>query len=69
MTNPTAPSFVDYVNVRTFGVPADSDLAEDLGPEGLIVISAEESPNGRPLLVVANEVSGTTRIFQISQAN
>ena len=69
VTNPTAPSFVDYVNVRTFGVPADSDLAEDLGPEGLIVISAEESPNGRPLLVVANEVSGTTRIFQISQAN
>jgi hypothetical protein len=66
VTDPTAPRFVDYVNVRTFGVPANTDLAEDLGPEGLIVISEEDSPNGQPLLVVANEVSGTTRIFEIS---
>jgi len=29
------------------------------------VIAAEESPNGKPILVVANEVSGTTTLFEI----
>ena len=41
--------------------------AEDLGPEGVIVIGEDESPNGKPLLGVANEVSGTTRIFEIAK--
>jgi hypothetical protein len=68
LTNPAAPRFVDYVNVRTFGVPGNSPEAGDLGPEGLIVIGEDDSPNGRPLLVVANEVSGTTRIFEIALA-
>jgi 2',3'-cyclic-nucleotide 2'-phosphodiesterase/3'-nucleotidase/5'-nucleotidase len=66
LTHPTAPLFVDYVNTRTFGVPANSAAAEDLGPEGLIVVSEEDSPTGTPLLIVANEVSGTTRIFEIA---
>ena len=68
LTNPAAPVLVTYINVRAFGQPANSYQAEDLGPEGVIVIPAEESPNGRPLLVLANEVSGTTRVFEISQA-
>lgn len=66
ITTPRNPKFVEYVNNRDFSVedPADP-AAGDLGPEGLTFIAPGDSPNGRPLLVVANEVSGTTTIFQI----
>ena len=69
LVNPTAPAFVQYINVRDFTVAQNTAAAGDLGPEGLFVISGEESPTGVPLLVVANEVSGTTRIFSIRPRN
>jgi hypothetical protein len=65
IVNPAAPAFVQYINVRDFAAAPSSVAAGDLGPEGVIVIPAEDSPNGQPLLVVANEVSGTTRIYGI----
>ena len=67
ISNPAAPSFVQYVNNRNFtAAPApDTPEALDLGPEGLLFISARDSPKGRPLLVVGNEISGTTTIFEI----
>ena len=67
LTDPTAPVFVDYINTRVVNQPLTSAAAGDLGPEGVFVISEDESPNGKPLLVVANEVSGTTRIYEISK--
>ena len=69
LSNPSAPAFVQYVNVRDFTVAPSSASAGDLGPEGVIVISEEESPTGQPLLVISNEVSGTTRIFRIAPRN
>ena len=55
VTDPFAPSFIDYVNTS----PAD------LAPEGLLFVKEEDSPNGRALLIVSHEVSSTTTIFEI----
>lgn len=41
----------------------------DLGPEGLDFVPADASPSGEPLLVVGNEVTGTTTIYTIAVAN
>ncbi|MEM9480904.1 MAG: choice-of-anchor I family protein [Verrucomicrobiota bacterium] len=65
ITNPRRPVFCDYVNNRDFSGDAEAGTAGDLGPEGLLFISAFKSPTRRPLLVVANEVSGTTTIYDI----
>lgn len=58
VTNPAAPEFIQYINTRL--VPGG-----DLGPEGMIFIPKGQSPNGRNLLVVSNEISGTLSVFQI----
>jgi len=67
VSEPAAPEFVQYVNFRDFTQPVKSLDAGDLGPEGLAFIAAEQSPIGKPLLVIANEVSGTTTIFEIDK--
>ena len=67
VTNPFAPKFVQYVNNRNFAGNPAAGTAGDLGPEGLHFIEGKKSPNENPLLVVANEISGTTTIFQISR--
>jgi hypothetical protein len=66
--SPAAPRFVEYVNHRDFTADPETPAAGDLGPEGVLFIPARDSPNGRPLLVVGNEISGTTTIFQIRSA-
>ncbi len=65
VTNPRNPMFSQYINTRVFTGDAEAGTAGDLGPEGLTIIEPEDSPNGRALLVVGSEVSGTTSIFQI----
>lgn len=76
VTDPAAAEFVTYVNNRDFSVSMEDEAdqeaalrkAGDLGPEGLTFIPAADSPNEKNLLVVGNEVSGTTTIFQIDEA-
>ena len=65
ITDPASPAFVQYVNRRDFTQPVTSPAAGDLGPEGLTFIPASQSPSGAALLVVANEISGTTSNFEI----
>jgi 2',3'-cyclic-nucleotide 2'-phosphodiesterase/3'-nucleotidase/5'-nucleotidase len=67
ITNPFSPKFVQYVNNRNFAGNPAAGTAGDLGPEGLLFIPASDSPSRRPLLVVTNEISGTTTIYEISQ--
>lgn len=60
VSNPFSPTFCSYANNRV-----DGEVGPDLGPEGLKFIPASKSPIHEPLLVVANEVSGTTTIFMV----
>ena len=69
IADPRAPRFVEYINTRSFAAAPGTVAAGDLGAEGARVIPAEDSPNGRPLLMVSNEVSGSLRLFEIQKAD
>lgn len=63
ITNPNSPLFIDYVNNRE-ATPGADEMG-DLGPEGLVYVSEQESPNGTAYLLVANEVSATISIIAL----
>jgi hypothetical protein len=67
ITDPEEPEFVTYVNNRNFSQDAESEDGGDLGPEGLLFIPWWQSPIHQPLLVVGNEVSGTTTVYRIKE--
>ena len=54
LSNPSEPEFVQYITTEG-----------DIAPEGLEFIAASDSPNGNPILAVANEVSNTTTLYNI----
>ena len=59
ISEPAEPAFETYINTR-------AGLSGDRGPEGLTFVPASQSPNGKPLLIVSNEVSGSTAVLQIN---
>lgn len=61
ITDPINPIFEKYINNRTLGTTAGGDL----GPEGIIYIAANDSPTGKGLVVLSNEVSSTISIFSL----
>lgn len=66
ISNPFAPSYVQYINNRDLTIePSELTDAGDLGPESIQFVSADDSPNSNPLIIVGNEVSGTTTIYQV----
>lgn len=69
ISNPVSPYFVEYVNNINLEGDVDLGTAGDVAPEGLAFIPAHQSPNRKPLLVVANEVSGTTTVYVIKNTN
>lgn len=58
---PTAPAFVGYYNNRTL-----TGSGPDLGAEGIITIKKADSPNGKDIVILANEVSSTISIYEIN---
>ncbi|WP_425423477.1 choice-of-anchor I family protein [Shewanella fidelis] len=76
ISNPFDVSFVDYIVNRDFNadfeintdngeVTGDASLAGDLGPEGMKFVAASDSPTGEPILIIGNEVSGTTSVYAL----
>ena len=65
VTDPNAPRYVSQAWNRRVDVATNTPEAGDLGPEGVTFIREQDSPTGKPLLVVANEISGTTTVWQI----
>lgn len=64
VTDPATASFVTYVNNRDFSTD-EFAAAGDLGPEGFAFVDKADSPNGEHLLIVGNEVSGTTTVYNV----
>lgn len=72
---PEKPELVQLFGNRVSGANASKSLLDedefvvrpglDLGPESIEYIPAYESPTGKALLAVANEVSGTTTLYTI----
>ncbi len=62
VTDPAKPVYVDYKNTRTVAA-----FGGDNGSEGIIYISATNSPTGNAIVILANEVSSTLSFFTIDQ--
>lgn len=67
LTIPDAPQYVGMVWNRNLSAANNTPEAGDLGPEGLAFVREQDSPTGKPLLIVANEVSGTVTVWQVDQ--
>jgi hypothetical protein len=59
---PSTPVYVGYYNNRSIG----ANSGPDLGAEGIITISKEDSPNGKEIVILANEISSTLSIYGIN---
>ncbi|MEM5017633.1 choice-of-anchor I family protein [Metabacillus indicus] len=63
VSNPASPEFANYFNTRDFSAA----IAGDVSPEGLEFISAKNSPTGKAMVLVGNEVSGTVSVNEIGK--
>ena len=62
VSDPTNPTYVDYLNLRDFS----DDISGSVSPEGLCTVSAKDSPTNKPMLIIANEVSGDVNVVEVA---
>jgi len=67
VTDPANARFVTYRLDRDFSGDPKEGKGGDLGPEGVKFVPAAKSHTGEDLLIVGNEVSGTTTIYVIKK--
>lgn len=77
LSRPESPALVRYVNNRKFPLTSSGTFAAcgdtpatdcgDLGPEGLSFVPAANSPTGHALLIVSNEASSTTTVWEVRE--
>ncbi len=66
ITDPEKPVYVTYTNTRDFKGNPEAGTAGDLGPEGVLALTAAQSPNGKPLLITSNETSGSIALYEMT---
>ena len=66
VTAPRTSRLAGYAVNRDSAGDPEAGTAGDLGPEGVHFVSAADSPDGRPLLLVGNEVSGTVTVWRVA---
>ncbi len=70
ITNPTSGEFEAYVNLALDEHAAGGDHSapgtKDVSPEGVKFVNASDSPISKPLVLVSNELSGTTTIYEVT---
>ena len=71
VSNPASPRFLDYLNTADYTKVSGANYtsntnAGDVSPEGILFVSASDSPTGKPALMVSYELSGTTAIYNLN---
>ena len=66
MTNPVKPMFRQYINKAVPGGNIQDGTAGDVSPEGVLFLEADQSPTGKPMVVVSYELSGSVAFFELT---
>lgn len=61
VTDPQNPTFVDYKNSRS-----TSAYGGDNGPEGIVYIAPDNTTTNKGYVIIANEISGTLAMYEVS---
>ena len=66
VTNPVMPRFRQYLNTSIPGGDIILGTAGDVSPEGVLFLEADQSPTGKPMVVVSYELSGSVAFFEVT---